>query len=254
MGHEHSGTFPHDANDPLLRGFLPGAHVHLQLLGEFRLLIKGSPVELTHSAERLVALLALSGRGSRSRIAGTLWPDVGEPTALACLRTAVWRIKGRVGGVVEAQRATVALQERVVVDVTSGDRHPDGELLPEWDDDWLVAERERRHQERLHVLDDQARRLSQTGSFGEALRVAFAALSADPLRESAHRTVIAIHLAEGNISEALRAYDRCRHMLLRELGVSPSEATAAMLRGSAAGSGGSVTRRSRLPGVAPPGP
>jgi DNA-binding SARP family transcriptional activator len=47
-------------------------------------------------------------------------------------------------------------------------------------------------------------------------------VGAEPLRESAHRTVIRVHLAEGNFGEAARAYDAFRTMLADELGVAPT--------------------------------
>jgi len=59
------------------------------------------------------------------------------------------------------------------------------------------------------------------------------------LRETAHYTLIEIHLAEGNRSEACRQFERCRRMLRDELGVEPSDSMRHLL---AHGPG-----RSRLP-------
>ena len=49
------------------------------------------------------------------------------------------------------------------------------------------------------------------------------AVSQAPLRESAHQLVLESHLAEGNISEALRHYHSLSQSLWRELGIRPSE-------------------------------
>ena len=97
------------------------------------------------------------------------------------------------------------------------------DLLPEWPDDWVSAERERFHQLRLHALEAMCARLTALGCHGEAVDAGLAAVRADPLRESAHHAVISAHLAAGNRSEAIRQYGRCRHVLLRELGLEPSE-------------------------------
>jgi DNA-binding SARP family transcriptional activator len=51
----------------------------------------------------------------------------------------------------------------------------------------------------------------------------------DDSRESAHRALIQVHLAEGNVSAARRAYERCRVVLVRDVGVEPSPATARLL-------------------------
>jgi DNA-binding SARP family transcriptional activator len=48
------------------------------------------------------------------------------------------------------------------------------------------------------------------------------AVQADPLRKSAHRIVVRIHLREGNVPEALRAYERFAQLLAQEVGVAPS--------------------------------
>jgi DNA-binding SARP family transcriptional activator len=52
---------------------------------------------------------------------------------------------------------------------------------------------------------------------------------ADDLRESAHRAVIRIHLAEGNVGEARRAYGTCRTLLAHGLGIEPSPMTTRLL-------------------------
>jgi len=75
----------------------------------------------------------------------------------------------------------------------------------------------------LHALENLARRLSAVGRHSDAIQAALAAIRLEPLRESAHRTLIEVHLAEGNRSEAHRQFQRCRRLLRDELGVEPSD-------------------------------
>jgi DNA-binding SARP family transcriptional activator len=98
------------------------------------------------------------------------------------------------------------------------------DLLPEWADDWLMVERESYRQVRLHALEHLSHRLLAYGQHSRALTAALAAVQADPLRESAHRAAIAVHLAEGNSAEALREFHGYRRLLARELGLPPSPA------------------------------
>ena len=42
------------------------------------------------------------------------------------------------------------------------------------------------------------------------------------MRESAHRLLIQVHLAEGNRAEAGRQYEIYRNLLATELGIEPS--------------------------------
>jgi DNA-binding SARP family transcriptional activator len=105
-----------------------------------------------------------------------------------------------------------------------------GELLPDWYDDWVLLERERYRQLSLHALEALADRLTGLARFGEAADAALAAIAGEPLRESGHRALIRVHLAEGNPSEALREYDRFRQML-DGLGLAPSPRLEELVRG-----------------------
>jgi DNA-binding SARP family transcriptional activator len=75
---------------------------------------------------------------------------------------------------------------------------------------------------RVHALEARAEVLAGQGRYGEALDCALAALATDPLRESAHRCVVKIHLAEGNWSEAHRQFLQYESIAREELGVTPT--------------------------------
>jgi DNA-binding SARP family transcriptional activator len=222
-------------------------YFRLRLLGSFQLTYGLSSVELPVGAQRVVAVAALRGRMSRSRIAGSLWPETTEHRALASLRTAIWRVN-RVAPLLSAAAASVELSAGVRVDVDEmlalfralmrgadldvGSLNlidSEIDLLSDWDDPWLLADRERLRQLRLHMIETLADRLCADGHFGLALEAAMAAVRADDLRESAHRMLIRVHIAEGNLAEARRAYEACRAVLLREVGITPSTQTTQML-------------------------
>ncbi len=228
--------------------------VCIQLLGTFGLTVNDHPVSLPTGAQRLVAVLALRGRMGRSRLAGLLWPETTEPRALASLRTGIWRVNQVANGLVNSGQGTVELcllpsidvaeliaVSRTVLDGAESSIQPSaespgplpvplvapgeaevGELLADWDDPWLEQERERLRQLRLHVLEATAAQLTRSGRYGLALESALAALRIDELRESAYRSVMAIHLEEGNFCEAQRTFERCRQTFLSELGIEPS--------------------------------
>ncbi len=221
----------------------PQQQVRLQLLKGFQLSVAGQPVLLPAGGERLLALLALSERPlKRSAAAGILWGDVNGERASGNLRTAIWRML-RVGvDLVERHGYTLSLARDVVVDVLeltdqakrlfNGDTCVDsdydcsplaGDLLPLWDDDWVVIERERLRQLRLHALERLCVRLATQGRFLEAIAAGLAAVQAEPLRESGHRALISAHIAEGNWSEAMTQYRFFRKMLWDELRLEPSQ-------------------------------
>jgi DNA-binding SARP family transcriptional activator len=197
---------------------------------------------LPRGAQRLIARLSLCGHPGRGAIAGQLWPEVPESHADGSLRSALWRVQKAVPGLVEASGGSLGLADGVRVDVREftewAQRVLDpqtvvdgtvaldvglrGELLPGWYDDWVLIARERLRQLKLHALEVLADKLVCVGRYGEALQAAYAAVDTEPLRESAHRAVVHVHLAEGNAAEAVRAYEMFRDMLADELGVTPS--------------------------------
>jgi DNA-binding SARP family transcriptional activator len=102
--------------------------------------------------------------------------------------------------------------------------------LPDWSDDWIMLERERWDQLRLHALEALAQRLITAERYLPALEAALTAVAIEPVRESAHRTVIEVHIAEGNSACAIKHYQRYRGILQRELGVSPSQRMDRLVR------------------------
>jgi len=199
--------------------------------------------------QRLVAHLGLSGCSERAAIAGQLWPDVPEEHAQGSLRSLLWRLQKAAPWLVNTSNGTLQLEDGVTVDVHElndwahrllnpyGDGQgivspPGGmhsELLPGWYDDWVLLERERVRQVRIHGLERLAERLACAGRFSEAIEAAQAAVVAEPLRESSHRALVRVHLAEGNIVEALREYELTRKMLADELGVRPTPLMEALV-------------------------
>ena len=103
------------------------------------------------------------------------------------------------------------------------------DLLPGFYDDWVLMERERIRQRILHALEALSENLTAAGRFADAIEAAMLATSAEPLRESAQRTLIRAHVAEGNLTEACRSYRAYHELMHRELGVTPSGDFAASL-------------------------
>jgi DNA-binding SARP family transcriptional activator len=104
-----------------------------------------------------------------------------------------------------------------------------GELLPDWDDEWVIAERERFRQIRLQTIDALGERLFESGRYRDALRMVSAAIAMDPLRESPHRLMMKAHLRLGNVADAIRQYRTFERLLDEELGVQPTREMTEML-------------------------
>ena len=227
---------------------LPGADgaFIVVLLGGFGLFCGSALLSVPRASQRLVAFLALrGGMVRRAAVAGTLWPDASEDHAYVNLRQALARLQRTARKALVTSKLELGLAEGVTVDIhrarTLARRLLDppvapeqselgtaavgvlsAELLPDWDDDWVLLEAEDWRQLRLHALEGLAGRLAVAGRWGEAVGAACAAVRADPLRESARASLIQVHLAEGNQSEAVREFARYQALLHVDLGLEPT--------------------------------
>jgi DNA-binding SARP family transcriptional activator len=227
-------------------GWRKAAHhqpIQLQLLGGFRLFVGVTAVVLPRAERRLLACLALADRPRpRSWAAGQLWPDASETLALGRLRTTLWRLRATSPALVSTPGDVVGLGAAVIDDVheltvlashfleaptpANEQRLTElagaGELLPEWDDEWLLPERERVRQLRLDALERFGERLSDQGRFGQAVQIGLSLVADDPLRESARRVLIRAHAGQGNLHDAVAQYHAYRAVMRDELDLEPS--------------------------------
>ncbi len=214
----------------------------IRLLRSFALECSGRPVDLPLSVQRLVTFLSLHDHPlHRQHVAGMLWPETTDQRASANLRSALWRLNQLECPVVMATGSTLVVSPNATVDLRRSTalahvvlRDAGAELLelaacgfcsdilPDWYDDWLVVEREQFRQLRLRALECLSARLIANGRYGLAAEAAMEAIACEPLRESAHRALAAVHLAEGNRAEAVRQYNFYRQLLGQQLGFEPS--------------------------------
>lgn len=220
--------------------------VSLVVLERFLVRVGSQPVDVPPVAQKLIALTALLGGAARRyRLAGTLWPDGSTDRALANLRGALWRIPRMLRAHVETRDVGLVLGPHWTIDLDlalEGARRIAlgrydsvqrglfaGDLLPDWDDDWLVLPRERHRQLRLHALEDLAAADIRAGRALDAVDTAMAAVAAEPLRESAQLLLLHAHLAAGNRAAVVCQFERFRTLLAHELGVEPSAAMRAVV-------------------------
>jgi DNA-binding SARP family transcriptional activator len=233
----------------VVREDLPETRVHL--LGGFLVTSAGQEIELPPCTTRLVAFVALQERCvERSFVANCLWMDSTEGRAQANLRSCLWRLRRVPVRLVVTRGTQMRIEPGVIVDLDEvndyarrvidmdqaieSDQFDAGllstELLPDWYDDFVEVRREQLRQMQLHALEAMAQRYGLAGATTKALDLALSAVAAAPLRESGHRLVVTLHLAEGNVSEALRQFRLLQHLLRDELGIRPSSAMSELMR------------------------
>ena len=247
--------------------FTPEAGVvRVRVFDTLEVEVDGHRLDVPGRCRRLIAVLALRGPLARSMACGLLWPEVTEDRARASLRAAVHTAQRVLPGLITGAQE-IRLADGVHTDVTefrhlvrasrraTGTGGPNssdpaagqvtsdsaldllpggplgGPVLPEWNDDWVITEREVLGQLRLRALDAWAAACLTQGDLTTALELAAAAVQADPLRESAHRRLMQIHLTEGNIAAALGQFARFRELSQRALGIEPSRLMLELVAG-----------------------
>jgi DNA-binding SARP family transcriptional activator len=225
-----------------------------------------APAPLSPAAEALFAHLILERRRSHARdaLAGLFWGDMPDDRARNCLNTALWRIRrvlepdpGTRGTYVETTPSgdvrfntasdfwlDVAVFEDVLDEllaVQAEDLREDdirrlesavdlyaGDLLARVFDDWVLVERERLRARWVDAQVHLMRAYRTHGAWQESLAHARRVIGIDPLREEVHRELMSLYFESGQPAQAVRQYELCREILLRELGIAPAPATQAL--------------------------
>ncbi|RII91917.1 transcriptional regulator, partial [Clavibacter californiensis] len=196
-------------------------------------------------------------------LASELWPDALDGRAASSLRSAIARLGDGGREIVGSASGGLVLHDTVDVDLRTArataarllePRHgePDeadisptavalfsADLLPDWFEAWLEPAAEEWRHLRVNVLEAQSQALMARRRLQEAAAAARRAIDVDPLRETAQRCLITVHVAAGNQSDALRAYEIYRTRLDREVGLEPT----AMLTDLVSGLRGRATAR-----------
>lgn len=212
-------------SDDQRRSGTPVHGVRISVLNSFELRRDDDIVVLPHDARRVIAYLALNRRPQpRTSVASVLWPQLGDQQAAATLHATLTQLRTAAPGVIEEAADELAIAPavdsdlesalatvRLLEDVSQYRRELIDPLckdvLPDWSDAWVPVERERYRQIRLHAMESLCRRLTAAGLHSAAIEVGHVLVDVEPWRESARRALIEAHLAEGNISEAVRQYD-----------------------------------------------
>ncbi|HEY9291024.1 MAG TPA: BTAD domain-containing putative transcriptional regulator [Microlunatus sp.] len=225
-----------------------GPRLRLEVLGHWELTADGRRIGLGQREQRLLGLLTVRHSGSRSLVAGTLWPDSSEALALANLRSAVWKVQHQLPGIIDSGRVELALHPMVRCDVTAlrtmiktCQSDPAKitvddlamlaapPLLPGWKDEWVLLERERIRNRQLAALQLVARERAAAASFGIAEMAAEAATRLEPLSEDTVELLITARDALGDTAGALQAYRQWERRLRQDLGLDPTPQMRALV-------------------------
>ena len=101
-------------------------------------------------------------------------------------------------------------------------------FLPDAGGLWIDSIRDRLREVLLWALCILSESYAQQRKYQLAVSAAEAVIALTPFRERTYQLLMRAHAAAGNPAEALLVYDRCRRLLVEELGVQPAAETAAL--------------------------
>ncbi len=235
--------------------------LHIQLLGDFRLVHGNTSIAITSvRLQALLAYLALHHDAPQHRhhIAFLFWPDSTESQARTNLRyllhqlrsllpdidhyldmktqTLQWqsdtsftldvaRFEGAVQRAAEAEQAgDQRILQHALAEAVTLYR---GDLVPSCYDDWIAPEREQLRARFLCVLEQLIPLLEDQRDYRSAIRYAQRLLRHDPLHEDTYLRLMRLHTLNGDRAGAVRVYHTCVTTLQQKLSVEPLPATRA---------------------------
>jgi predicted ATPase/DNA-binding SARP family transcriptional activator len=199
----------------------------------------------------------------RDVLAGLLWPERRNPTALRNLRQALHNLRRAIHDqgasppfllvtrdtvqfnvhsdcwvdVAEFQRYVADSESKVrrIHEMQSAVNLCRGPFLEGLSvrrsvpfEEWVLFKRETYDRRTSSVLQDLADIYRQQGEFPRAADMVRQRLELEPWNESIHRQLMHLLARSGQRSAALAQYNVCRRLLAEELGVSPSQETTAL--------------------------
>lgn len=228
-----------------------GRTLVVRLFGQVELTIDGEPFRLATPRKTLqvltYVLLNRAAPVSRDYLAFLLWPDGEEDAARAKLRATISDLQkvipqpARDFIIVETDALAWNPDAEVSLDVhtfvaASRDRarleeaidQYRGDLLPELDDDWLYAIRERHRTTYVTCLTNLVSEARRKGEIGRAIETARKVLAIDPWREDIVRRIMAMRYETGDRAGALSEFVRFSEQLSAEMGIQPMVETASV--------------------------
>jgi DNA-binding SARP family transcriptional activator len=234
----------------------------VRLFSKFSLIrehIPVSPLDVHKLQELLSYLLLFRSRPHhREALAGLFWGESDTSQSRKNLRQVLWHLQSSLGCagcesepallLVDPDWVQVNPQADIWLDVQAfetasaqalgicgKDMRPEqiaglrqavdlytGDLLEGWYQDWCLFERERLQNMYLVMLDKLIDHCEMSGDCDSGLDYGARILRFDRARERTHFQLMRLYCLDGNRTDALRQYERCRIALQEELNVQPS--------------------------------
>jgi DNA-binding SARP family transcriptional activator len=220
-------------------------------------------IKLTRVTQSLLAYLILNRQHLHPRdvLISLFWGELDEARARSCLSTALWRLRRALepGGVTpntfllatpqgevgfnrdsdfwldiemfEKQAASALAKPVHDLEELDAEHLKEAlalytrDLLEGHYEDWALRERERLRRIYLNSLAHLMRFYKRRKNLEAAVDYGNRILELDPLREEIHREMMRLYALNGQRTQVVQQYQRCRALLQRELSIEPMDET-----------------------------
>lgn len=222
------------------------SHIHIQLLGDFRLECDAKPVNAVNTPrlQSLLAYLLLHRHAPQSRqhVSFVLWPGSTEAHARGSMRKLLHQLTHALlypNRMLDVNAKTVQWRPDAAFtldvaefETAAGDLDSlhslcravelyRGDLLPSCYDEWIIPERERLLQLFTTALNRIIFMLESQRDYSNAIHYAQIFLRHAPVHEEIYRRLMRLYALSGDRAGALHTYHTCATVLERELNVEP---------------------------------
>ena len=238
--------------------------LYLHLLGRPQLVLNAAASSLNTLTGKSLALfcyLAVTGQThARTSLASLLWGELPDADARNNLRVSLSKLRRHLDPYLTISHETVSLNKESPywLDVQvfeQGLRNPHeettlrqamalykGDFLQELYvrdasafEDWVTQQRNRLHNQAIQGWFDLAQMGITRGMYAAAIDDLRRLLEHQPWHEEAHQELMRAFALSGQRTTALAQFERCRHILERELGVQPGAVTQTLFEQIRAG-------------------
>lgn len=233
----------------------------LSLLGPFQAILDGEPATgfESNKVRALLAYLAVEADRPHPRetLAGLLWSDYPDRSALNNLRSALANLRRAIGDR-QAEPPFLLITRDTIQFNTASDYELDVSILQDLPaesidqakqgiaayrggflegfslgdsaafEEWVLWKREQINRQMLDALQRLAAYYEECGDYKRAITHARRRLELEQWDEDAHCQLMRLLAFSGQRSPALAQYETCRRLLAQELGVEPARETTAL--------------------------
>ncbi len=243
------------------------AGININLFGKFEIFANGKALKIPAKKERSLLAYMLFHHDkylNRDKLMAKFWPHSTTTAARNCLNVTIHKVRKLLKDIYDAEEVIIYQDECYSINPDLEFKLDVTEFLHCWEkgrysqstdqgqtvalfqkavdlyngdfmehmlyEDWADSERDKLKEAYLYMLNTLCQYYFKQKQTDTTIRLAKRMLEKDNCLEEVHRLLMKCYLRQNKNGKAIRQFNKCRDVLKKELGVSPSEATINLLK------------------------